>query len=154
MQWNKSCHRQFMCILQDLRSTWQVFFLASILEASEQVTAEETFQEASNRCSQLPERASLTATKFGDFLFKIQVIEWSFTSLLQLDGSDWQKFESREKKGKLRKPCKKMSLAGVNEYTSVLYESQPTWWDSFKIIAHSALWQPVTPRPCISRWFK
>lgn len=61
---------------------------------------------------------------------------------------------AEKKKGELRKPCKKTSLAEVNGYTSVLYESKPTQWDSFKIISHSALWQPVTSRLCISRWFK
>lgn len=59
--------------------------------------------------------------------------------------------ESRKKKDKL---CRKMSLAGVMEYTTVLYVSKPTWWDSFQIISHTALWQPATSRPCISRWFK
>jgi len=58
MQWNGSYHRQLMHILQDFRSIWHCF-LASISEVSEQIPAEEMFQEASNRCSSHLDRASL-----------------------------------------------------------------------------------------------
>lgn len=118
MQQNQSYRRQLMCILQDLRSIWH-FFLASISEVSEQIPAEEMFQEKGTDgahilieldCYQLVVRLLVQNTTH--YIVLLQVLcNW----MGQTDKN------RRQKKDELRKLCRKMSSAGVREDTIVLY---------------------------------